>query len=601
MGACLSNEKLPENVFIVRNIHDDHRRFPKGIIEVTSVELKYKDAKSGDEWVWPLKYLRKYGCDRDIFSFEAGRKCPGGEGLYAFSTKKASQLFDIVARNISEEGGIEGEAGTLSPSDGSNLPSHSPESLVSPPVPTNPPPVPTSDPPTHPPPSVQYQNMSYQDGQPFLTNGNGELVQPAHPPPPLPSLLEEHTASATPSPPPRVNYAEVSLLEPSDTTLPIEGDTEKRVSYSQIDIKQTEEYNLQMAKLQAESLPPLPNLGTGEFKIVTPSERKGRGVSSSRLSPSAPDSPSSSSSVATRTLSDGNFATSSKKSTSGTRGNGSVPGRSHSLSMPSMPDSMYQNISISKKSPAPAIPELNESDSASPPPQQQQEVNYMNITPKSSIAHTNNTPQPSAGSRRDSELNKLHPPKDSDLKMYENLRLGKGVTSPPINLHHHAASPPRVGGAAMALYADLELKPSTTSTPKPSRTDRDEDSHMVFSFASGQSPVIKTATPINRSLTATSASPPPTDLQMPERGRSASELPPQSSVDTVNYAAMDFTIMEALRKTKEEREEEIRQRTEEEAREEERKKKEEAERLANPGKSKKGKKGKKKDRRNSHQ
>ena len=62
MGACSSNEKLPDNIFVVRNIHDDNRKFPKGIIEVTQVELKYKDAQSGDEWVWPLKYLRKNGC-----------------------------------------------------------------------------------------------------------------------------------------------------------------------------------------------------------------------------------------------------------------------------------------------------------------------------------------------------------------------------------------------------------------------------------------------------------------------------------------------------------------------------------------------------------
>ena len=117
MGACLSNEKLPDNIFVVRNIHDDNRKFPKGIIEVTQVELKYKDAQSGDEWVWPLKYLRKYGCDRDLFSIEAGRKCPGGEGLFAFSTKKASQLYDMVARNISEGGLEREEVGVLSPQD----------------------------------------------------------------------------------------------------------------------------------------------------------------------------------------------------------------------------------------------------------------------------------------------------------------------------------------------------------------------------------------------------------------------------------------------------------------------------------------------------
>ena len=34
------------------------------------------------------------------FLFEAGSKCLGGEGLYAFSAKRASEIFDMVARNI---------------------------------------------------------------------------------------------------------------------------------------------------------------------------------------------------------------------------------------------------------------------------------------------------------------------------------------------------------------------------------------------------------------------------------------------------------------------------------------------------------------------
>ena len=95
--------------------------------------------------MWPLKYIRKYGCDGELFSFEAGRNCPGGEGLYAFSTKKAWQLFYLVARNSSEGG------------------------PPPPPVPSpNPPPPPASNPPSHPPSAArlpEYQNMAYQDPQ----------------------------------------------------------------------------------------------------------------------------------------------------------------------------------------------------------------------------------------------------------------------------------------------------------------------------------------------------------------------------------------------------------------------------------------------------
>ena len=620
---------------------------------MTSVELKYKDSKSGDEWVWPLKYLRKYGCDRDIFSFEAGRKCPGGEGLYAFSTKKASQLFDMVARNISE-GGLEGEGGgMLSPPNGHNLPSNSPESLASPPVPAlNPPPVPTSDPPTHPPPTAsassaasrlpEYQNMNYhQDGQPFLTNGNDEPPRLVPPSSPTTTAAREHrasAASATPSPPPRVNYAEITLQEPTDpVTLPKEVDGEKRVSYSQIDIKQTEEYHKQIAKIQAQNVPPLPNLGTGEFKIVTPTDRRGTSSRGSPRPSSASTSSPSSSSAAHRTMSDGNFSVSGGNSSShkkahspGPRDNGLIPGRSYSHSASSVSDSaahhqqMYQNVSISKTGTvASVIPEVNETASPPPPPPsqlQQQQVNYMNYTPQqtntsaSSASRINTTPQPSMVGRRESELKTPH--RDTELQTYENLRVGKGVTSPPSAAAHHTTSPPRMGGPAMALYADLDLKsPSGTSTPKVTshgNNDSKEVSHATLIFPSTPTTPATTGGggfSINKSRSRTSTSPPPSnsELQLPSpstgppgRGRSATELP-SSSVDMVQYAAMDFPVMEALRKTKKERDQEIRERTEEEAREEERRKREEAERLANPGKKKGKKEKKKKDRRNSNQ
>ena len=44
--------------------------------------------------------LRTYGGDGDVFTFEAGRMCSSGEGLYAFNTKKAPQLFKLVACNL---------------------------------------------------------------------------------------------------------------------------------------------------------------------------------------------------------------------------------------------------------------------------------------------------------------------------------------------------------------------------------------------------------------------------------------------------------------------------------------------------------------------
>ena len=93
---------LPPNVFKVTPINDDRHNVQKGVMIVSNTDLTYTNSKTQEQLEWPLKFLRKYGCDGDVFSFEAGRKCPGGEGLYAFNTRQASELFELVARNINQ-------------------------------------------------------------------------------------------------------------------------------------------------------------------------------------------------------------------------------------------------------------------------------------------------------------------------------------------------------------------------------------------------------------------------------------------------------------------------------------------------------------------
>ena len=625
MGACLSTEKLPENFFIVRNIHDENRKFPKGLIEVTQVELKYKDTQSGDEWVWPLKYLRKYGCDRDIFSFEAGRKCPGGEGLYAFSTKKASQLFDMVARNISDGGLERDEVGVLSPQDTSQ--GVSPPIMTSPSVistPNPPPPPPAMNPPSHLPPSAtprqpEYTNISYHDGQQAValaatTNGHAASTPPPH----LPALQRDRlpTDQETPSPPLKLNYMEVEV---SRSSLDIEGkETEKRVSYSEIDIKQTEEYKQKKALEQAMNQRPLPNIGTGEFKIVTPSD----GGRKSSRPPSASSTGSAVtplSTAAQRSMSEGNFSFPSHQKGS----NGVIPGRPHSNSSSAVMDAggaptlLYQNIAMSRSNVAPqTIPEDSETVlHLSPAPHGQ--PNYMNIKPNSALGS-------SGGGRRGTDPAMYHrEPRlglmrhGSDTQAtYQNLQVGMGATSPPRvseSSSYLSASPPRVGGPKMGIYAQLDLSGHATSTPKGKggdgherkRSSEDEESHMTLNFSGVSLPPNKTPEPMETSCTR--HSPPPTQIQLPEERRSSAEVSrpgaaaviqdrPEDST-TVNYSTMNFDAIRGLQLTREQREQEIRERLEEEAREKERKEKEEAE---NPGKKKKNKK-KKKDRRNSHQ
>lgn len=109
MGNCISHEDSSHSqTFKVTNINDEHKLVHKGEMVITSTDLIYVDSKTKQRWEWPLKYLRRYGCEGNVFSFEAGRKCANGEGLYAFTCQRANELFDIVARNISQ-GNVQAE------------------------------------------------------------------------------------------------------------------------------------------------------------------------------------------------------------------------------------------------------------------------------------------------------------------------------------------------------------------------------------------------------------------------------------------------------------------------------------------------------------
>ena len=67
---------------------------------VTKVDFIYMNSQTSITWKWPLKHLRQYDSKGEVFLFEAGRKCHGGEGLYVFSSKKANKMMKIVSRNI---------------------------------------------------------------------------------------------------------------------------------------------------------------------------------------------------------------------------------------------------------------------------------------------------------------------------------------------------------------------------------------------------------------------------------------------------------------------------------------------------------------------
>eukprot|EP00118_Oscarella_pearsei_P025677 m.308574 g.308574 ORF g.308574 m.308574 type:complete len:336 (+) comp44274_c0_seq1:209-1216(+) len=101
MGCLSSSLKETHGRFSVKNLDDQNRVVGEGELEVTETLLILHSQGAASKPIqWPLKFLRRYGYDENLFSFEAGRRCPTGEGIYAFSTRSAEQIFRLVETNI---------------------------------------------------------------------------------------------------------------------------------------------------------------------------------------------------------------------------------------------------------------------------------------------------------------------------------------------------------------------------------------------------------------------------------------------------------------------------------------------------------------------
>lgn len=68
------------------------------------LEVTYQDLilhQKGKELIrWPLWCLRHYGCNRDLFIFESGRRCPTGPGTFAFRCRQAEALFNLLHHSV---------------------------------------------------------------------------------------------------------------------------------------------------------------------------------------------------------------------------------------------------------------------------------------------------------------------------------------------------------------------------------------------------------------------------------------------------------------------------------------------------------------------
>ncbi|NWY53265.1 DOK1 protein, partial [Chionis minor] len=74
------------------------------VLKAERDSLVLKDPRSNEIlYVWPYRLLRRYGRDKVMFSFEAGRRCDSGPGNFTFETKQGNEIFRLVEASIREQ------------------------------------------------------------------------------------------------------------------------------------------------------------------------------------------------------------------------------------------------------------------------------------------------------------------------------------------------------------------------------------------------------------------------------------------------------------------------------------------------------------------
>uniref|UniRef100_A0A3P9MZA9 Fibroblast growth factor receptor substrate 3 n=1 Tax=Poecilia reticulata TaxID=8081 RepID=A0A3P9MZA9_POERE len=96
--SCLYRDPIRDNhltKFKVINVDDEGNELGSGIMELTQTELILHTRKR-DAIRWPYLCLRRYGYDSNLFSFESGRRCQTGQGIFAFKCSRAEEIFNLL-------------------------------------------------------------------------------------------------------------------------------------------------------------------------------------------------------------------------------------------------------------------------------------------------------------------------------------------------------------------------------------------------------------------------------------------------------------------------------------------------------------------------
>ena len=71
------------------------------LLEVGSFHLVLRDGeRKAMLYEWPFEKIRRYGKDTGTFTFESGRKCQTGEGLFILNTVQGDEIFEMVRSKL---------------------------------------------------------------------------------------------------------------------------------------------------------------------------------------------------------------------------------------------------------------------------------------------------------------------------------------------------------------------------------------------------------------------------------------------------------------------------------------------------------------------